>query len=245
MLGLSGWALYRPAGEAGPYLRASAFLDQPLRFTDLEHAGLAAGLGWQLGGSRRGALAGYELAQEWLGGDAFLTAHRLLAAGWLPAGAATLSASCAVRFESYPAAAYEPFSGALARGELIATWPLGHSAGHRLEVGYRLSLDDARRPELGWVDHGPAAEVQLRLGPRARAGLRAAAGFRTHGAYDPQLGVRRSDAWVEAGVLLAWGLDEHFTLRGSLAARRQSSSAPDFTYSRVAPSLGIALTAGL
>lgn len=240
---LSASALYRPLGESGPYLSASGFFHEQVRFGELDQAGLAGSAGWQLGRGSRALLAEYGYEDRTLNGAQFLGAHRLLAAGWLPAGPLTLAASYLVRFESYQGTLYQPFSGTLQRAEVSAAAPLGPAA--RVLVAYGLARDSADLPALSFVEHGPRAELRLALAPGLRLGLQAALAWRPYDAFDAQLGVARSDATLDGAARLEWDLAERVVLRGGVEGRRNWSSASALDYLRVVPMLGIGFVTGL
>jgi hypothetical protein len=235
--------VYRPLGESGPYLRASALYRQQARFGDLDYGGASGAAGWQLGTGRRGAVAEYDFDYRALGGTSFLTAHRLLAAGWLPVGRVVLGGSYLARFESYPDALYAPFSGTLQRADATASVPLGRRAA--LSLAYRVQRDAVERAELSWLEHGPAAELRWRLGRRLRAGTGAAVSFRGYDAVDATLGLARNDTYLDATALLEWDVATSWTVRLSVDARDALSNAPGFAYFRIAPTLGIAYVVGM
>lgn len=241
--GLSASALLRPLGESGPYLRAAGALHQQLRFGDLDQAGLSGALGWQLGRGARALLAEYAYEDRTLGGAQFLGAHRLLAAGFVPAGPLTLAASYLVRFESYQGAIYQPFSGTLQRAEVSLAAPLGRAA--RALVAYRLARGAAEVAELSFVEHGPRVELRLEAAPRLRVELQAGVDWRPYDAFDAALGVTRSDTSLDGAAGVEWDLADRVVLRASLEARRSWSSAPGLNYVRVVPALGIVFVTGL
>jgi tetratricopeptide (TPR) repeat protein len=234
---LSASALYRPLGESGPYLSASGFFHKQIRFEELDQAGLAGSAGWQLGRGSRALLAEYGYEERTLNGAQFLGAHRLLAAGWLPAGHLTLAASYLVRFESYQGTLYQPFSGTLQRAEVSAAAPLGPAA--RVLFAYGLAR------ELSFVEHGPRAELRLALAPRLRLDLHAALAWRPYDVFDAQLGVARSDTTLDGAARLEWDLAERVVLRAGVEGRRNWSSAAALDYLRVVPTVGIGFVTGL
>jgi len=242
-LGVTLTALFRPSGESGPYLRAGGTYHQQLRFGDLDQGALSGAMGWQLGRGSRAAIAEYAFDERILGGSSFLTAHRLLAGGWIPAGGLSLGASYFARFESYHGSLYQPFSGTLHRLEATASAPVGR-AGH-FTLGYRLVRDVTDRSELSFLEHGPHAELRVDLVPRVHATLDASAAWRAHDAVDPLLTVLRSDTYLDAAAALEWDVADHVVLRASLDARKAWSSSAAFAYTRLAPVLGVAWVAGL
>ncbi len=242
-LGATATGLYRPRGESGPYLRATGLYRGQARFSDLDFGGVSGAAGWQLGHADRGLLGEYNYDYRLLGGSSFLSAHRLLAGGWVPAGPLTLGASYFARFESYPAALYAPFSGTLHRAEGTVALRLGRSG--RLALGYHLARDGVERSELSWTEHGPGAELRVALAPRLRLGINAAVSLRDYDAVDPSLNLKRSDKYLDAVALMEWDVGARFTVRFSLDGRKAFSNAAAFDYVRIAPTLGIAYIIGM
>jgi tetratricopeptide (TPR) repeat protein len=242
-LGATLTGLYRPQGESGPYLRATGLYRGQARFGDLDFGGVSGAAGWQLGHADRGLLGEYNYDYRLLGGSSFLSAHRLLVGGWLPAGPLTLGASYFARFESYPAALYAPFSGTLQRTE--GTVALGVGRRGRLTLGYHFARDGVEQSELSWSEHGPGAELRIGLAPRWRLGISTAVSLRGYDAVDPTLNLKRSDTYLDAVALVEWDVADRFTLRLSLDGRKAFSNATPFDYVRVAPTLGIAYVFGM
>jgi tetratricopeptide (TPR) repeat protein len=235
--------LYRPLGESGPYLRATGLYRGQARFGDLDFGGVSGAAGWQLGHAERGLLAEYDYDYRLLGGSPFLSAHRLLVGGWVPAGPLTLGASYLARFESYPADLYAPFSGTLQRAEATLALRLGRSG--RIALGYHLARDGVDQSPLSWTEHGPGAELRVALARRVRLTVTAAVSLRDYDALDPALGLTRSDRYVDAAALLEWDVGDRFTLRFSADGRKAFSNAAAFDYTRVAPTLGLAYVFGM
>jgi len=236
-------ALYRPLGESGPYLSGRGLLHQQFRFGDLDSWGLAGAAGWQLGRGRRALFAEYGYEYRTLGGSPFLSAHGVRAAGWAPAGPLTVSATYLLRFESYQGALYQPFSGTFQAGEANASGRLTPKA--RLVLGYRLSRDGVDLPQLSFVEHGPRASLRLDVSPRGRLVVDAAFSWRAYDALDPQLGLVRSDTYLDGAAALEWDLTARTFVRVSVEARQAWSNAAGFTYFRLAPSVGMGWVAGL
>jgi len=236
-------ALYRPLGESGPYLSGRGLFHQQFRFGDLDSWGLAGAAGWQLGRGRRALFAEYGYEYRTLGGSPFLSAHGVRAAGWAPAGPLTVAATYLLRFESYQGALYQPFSGTFQAGEANASARLTPKA--RLVLGYRLSRDGVELPQLSFVEHGPRAALRLDVSPRGRLVVDAAFSWRAYDALDPQLGLVRSDTYLDGAAALEWDLTARTFVRVSVEARQAWSNAAGFTYFRLAPSVGVGWVAGL
>jgi tetratricopeptide (TPR) repeat protein len=242
-LGATLTGLYRPLGESGPYLRAMGLYRGQARFGDLDFGGVTGAAGWQLGSADRGLLGEYEYDYRLLGGSTFLSAHRFLLGGWVPAGPLTLGASYFARLESYPATLYAPFSGTFHRAEGTLAMGLGRRG--RLTVGYHFARDGVERSELSWDEHGPGAELRVALAPRWRLGVSTAVSLRDYDAVDPALSLKRSDTYLDAVALVEWDVSDRFTLRLSLDGRKAFSNAAAFDYVRVAPTIGLAYVFGM
>jgi tetratricopeptide (TPR) repeat protein len=238
--------LYRPQGESGPYLRATGLYRGQVRFSDLDFGGVSGATGWQLGHADRGLLAEYDYDHRLLGGSSFLSAHRLLVGGWVPAGPFTFGASYLARFESYSAIGdtdYTPFSGTLQRADATVALRLGRSG--RLTLGYHVARDGVEQTQLSWTEHGPGTELRFALARRLRVGVNAVVSRREYDALDASLGLTRSDTYVDVAALLEWDVGDRFTLRFSVDGRSASSNAAAFDYTRVAPTLGLAYVFGM
>ena len=242
-LGATLTGLFRPQGESGPYLRATGLYRGQARFGDLDFGGVSGAAGWQIGHADRGLLGEYNYDYRLLAGSSFLSAHRFLVGGWLPAGPLTLGASYFARLEKYPAALYAPFSGTLQRAE--ATLALGVGRRGRFTVGYHFARDGVERSELSWNEHGPGAELRVALAPRWRLGMSTAVSLRNYDAVDPTLNLQRSDTYLDAVGLVEWDLSDRFTMRFSVDGRKAFSNATAFDYVRVAPTLGLAYVFGM
>ncbi len=236
-------ALYRPLGESGPYLSGRGLFHQQFRFGDLDSWGLAGAAGWQLGRGQRALFAEYGYEYRTLGGSPFLSAHGVRAAGWVPAGPLTIAATYLLRFESYQGALYQPFSGTFQAGEANVSGRLTPKA--RLVLGYRLARDGVDLPQLSFVEHGPRAALRLDVSPRGRLVVDAAFSWRAYDALDPQLGLVRSDTYLDGAAALEWDLTTRAFVRVSVEARQAWSNAAGFTYFRLAPSVGMGWVAGL
>jgi tetratricopeptide (TPR) repeat protein len=236
---LAATGLLRPWGSAGPYLRGQGFLNQQLRLGAFDASGGDAAAGWQLGEGRWSGVAEYDYAYRTFGGAPFLSAHRLLASAWTALGDLTLGATWFVRFEDY-ADGYSPFSGTLQAGELRTSFGVGARA--RLALAYGVARDATRDPILSYLEHGPRAELRVVAARRVRVGAELAGTLRRYGAFDPTLGVRRSDAYLDAGALAEWDPSLRWTVRVALHGRLALSNVPGFDYSKLVPTLGLAYT---
>ena len=236
-LGATG--LLRPWGSLGPYLRAQGLLDRQLRLDAYDvGAGDLAG-GWQLQGTRWSGLAEYDFAYRTFGGSSFLSAHRLLASAWTLIGDVTLGASYLARFESY-AGGFSPFSGTLQAAEVRASLAVG--ARTRLALAYGAARDGARLSILSYLEHGPRAELRFVTARGVRLGADVATTFRGYEVFDPTLGARRRDTYVDAAALAEWDLSPRWTAQLALRGRRALSSVAGFEYSKLVPTAGLAYT---
>lgn len=238
--GLTASALLRPFGR-GPYLRVTGLVHKQLQLNAYDLAGVSPAFGWQLSGTRHGLLAEYGFDYRALGWSSFLLAHRLFASGWTNLGRLSLSGSYFARFESFQST-WEPFSGTLQGGEARGALSLGPA---RIGIAYHLSRDSAKTSELSWWEHGPRAELKLRLGSRARAGLEVGVSWRSYSGVSPTLSVKRADTYFDGAALAEYDISDHWIARFSLEARRALSNASAFQYSKLVPTLGLGYVVGL
>lgn len=236
---LGATAILRPTGPEGPYLRAQGLWNQQLRLGAYDVAGGDLAGGWQLRGARWSALAEYDFAYRTFGGEPFLSAHRLLASAWTALGDVTLGASYLARFESY-AGGYSPFSGTVQAAEVRTSF--GAGARTRLALAYGVARDAAREPILSYLEHGPRAELRVAAARRVRLGLDLGATFRSYDVFDPALGARRTDTYLDAGVLGEWELSRGWTAQLALHGRRALSTVAGFEYAKLVPMVGVAYT---
>jgi tetratricopeptide (TPR) repeat protein len=238
---LTAGALWRPRGSFGPYLRANGSLHQQFTLDAYDFGAVDGAAGWQVRAGRLGLLAEYDYGYRMLGGDPFLSSHRLLASASLPIGRAVASLLWFTRFDGY-SGAYQPFSGVVHRTEAKVSFPLGERALLALAYGGGRDLADAGY--LSFLEHGPRAELRLALAPRVRLGVELAATFRAYDAADPAFGTARHETYLDGAALAEVDLTERLSLRAALQARRASSSVSALEYDKVVPTLGMSWTAG-
>ncbi len=238
-------ALYRPNGESGPYLRASGLYSQQFQIETFDLGGLSGAVGWQLGRPNRRLLAEYDYDYRTLGGSPFLSAHRLLASGWLAAGDVILSATYFARFESYQSSLYSPFSGTLQSAEAKAMVPFGKWVW--LGVGYGAGRDATDQSSYSWIQHGPRAQLRWQLGRSARVGVEASVTFRPYDNVATYNGaqVKRSDTFLDALALVEYDLADRWTARFSVEGLRAFSNVTNFDFLKVVPVLGLVYVTGL
>ena len=102
--------------------------------------------------------------------------------------------------------------------------------------------DAARLGVLSYVEHGPRAEMRLLAWRGVWAGADVAATFRRYDDFDPALGARRSDLYLDAGGLVEWSPSPRWTTRIALHGRRALSNVAGFEYSKLVPTVGLAYT---
>jgi hypothetical protein len=128
-------------------------------------------------------------------------------------------------------------------GELRASRALGGRL--RTTLAYGAARAGARLAELGYVEHGPRVELRLELSRTLRAGASAAFTARRYAAFDPALGARRSDSFLDGSVYAEWDPAPRWSARVGLAGRRAGSSLDAFAYSKVVPTVGFGYVLGL
>jgi hypothetical protein len=198
-------------------------------------------VGWQLR-ARSLSLAGeYDLGYRRLGGDPYLTAHRLLASAvW--GRRRTLGATYSVRLEDF-AGDFRDYSGVVHRGEVRFSLPAGTAA--RLGVAYGAARDLADAEDLSYVEHGPRADLWVAVGGRARVALELGVAFRRYDAPGPTTAIVRDEVTLDATALGEVDLGPRLVLRGALVARRNRSSLDALDHDRILPSVGLLWVAGV
>ncbi len=240
---LTASALFRPSGTVGPYLRASGTLHDQTTQNAYDVSGLDGAAGWQWTRPGRSLLTEYDYAFRTLAGARFLSAHRLLTSGFLQAGATTLAATYLLRFEDYPAAAYDAYSGIFQRIEARASWQLTPQL--RASAGYGAGMDSAKASVLSFLEHGPRAEVRLAATRTLRFGLDLAATFRRYAELDATLTVRRLDRYLDGVAFGEVDLAPRWTARVSVQARKALSNVDALEYQRFVPTVGLAYVMGM
>ena len=241
-LGLAELRL-RPWGERGPYARLVGHYRGHLCFTDFDLAGAGGTLGWAWGGPSPRLSAEYGFDFLALGPTPYLRAHRLLVAARAPVGPVVLEASGAVRREDFLDTLFTAYSGWRSTARLDAEWsPTEHLV---LSAGWYGGLARASDASLGFLEHGPRAELRLRVSPGLR--LLGEAGYTRRGYqdFDNPLGVRREDGYVDAGAALEWDVSAHWSLQASVGWRGAASNVPELAYGRLVGGLGLVWTRGL
>ena len=240
---LAAGGLFRPAGESGPYLRASALLHEQLRVHSLDMLGASGGAGWQFGRLGNALVLSYDYDWRSLDGAPYLSANRLGVSGWTSAGPVVLTAGYSARWEEYQSPTFDPFDGIVQRAEAKASLAVSRTAW--LTLGYGLSSDSVRVDSLSWLEQGPAAVLRWLPGSRWRLVFGASAIFRDYQAVAPALGVRRQDAYLDGAVLAEYELGLEWTIWLSLDMRKAFSNVAQYAYTRVAPMAGVSFVTGM
>ena len=238
---LAATGVVRPWGSGGPYLRAQGLLDRQLNLEAYDVAGGDLAGGWQVRGNRWSGLAEYDLAYRTFGGSPFLTSQRLLASALTAVGDVTLGATYLARFESY-AGGYSPFSGTVQAGEVRSSFGVGSRA--RLALAYAFARDAARLSILSYLEQGPRAELRIAASPRARLGVDLGGTLRRYDVFDPTLGARRSDTYLDAAAFAEWDTWPGWTATVGLHGREALSNVAGFRYGKLVPTIGLAYTFG-
>jgi tetratricopeptide (TPR) repeat protein len=241
-LGLAELRL-RPWGQRGPYARLSGHYRGHLRFTGFDLAGAGGSLGWAHGGLSSRLSAEYGFDALVLGGAPYLRAHRLQVAARAPVGPVVLEASGAMRREDFQDTLYAGYSGWRSTARLDAEWSPAEPL--TLSAGWYGGLVRTRDGVLGFVEHGPRAELRVRLRPGLRLLGEAGYTLRDYENFDTPLGARREDGYLDAGAALEWDVAAHWSLQASMGWRGASSNVPELAYGRLVGGLGLVWTRGL
>jgi hypothetical protein len=235
-------ALWRPQGPVGPYLRAGGALHHYFDKTAFDLATFDGGAGWQLAKGGRGLLAELAYRDQTFGAAPYLQAGRGTASGWLSSGNVTWSGSWSGALQHY-AGDLDAFSGFLQRLEGKAAWVFGPQAW--LAVAYGGSWDAAKSGIAAYVEHGPRLELRGVLSSRWRAGLDVAYTWRTYRDFDPALGVRQTNAFLDGSAFVEADLANRWTARLSLDARNATANVPAAEYAKLVPMVGLVYVYGM
>lgn len=238
---LGGALSWRPRGASGPFLRASGSLHEQLTLSAWDFGALDGAAGWQLRRGRAWALAEYGYGWRTLGGEPFLGAHRLLASAGTTRGAFGASLTLLTRRESYEDA-WDGFSGWLHRAEGRVSMALGGRA--RVSAGWGVARDDTDDPLLGYLEHGPRAELAVLATGRARVRVEAGATFRRYERFVPLLGARREDVLLDGALTGELDLAPGWTARLGLAGRHAASNVDALEYDKLVPTVGLSYVMG-
>jgi tetratricopeptide (TPR) repeat protein len=235
--------LLRPSGESGPFVSASGTYRKLARFTQFDLGVVEGGTGWQLGREPRHVLVGYAYNFMSLGGDGYLSAHRLQAEGRWTFHQLSLAASYAVRFESFLTGAAAPYSGIRQLGELSGEWRLG--GGSAFGLAYAVARDRTDDATLKFLEQGPRAFARFAATPSLRVALDAGLLRRQYDNLDPSLTATRADTYLDGSAAAELDVADRWTARFWVAARRSFSNVPDFAYTGLSAGLTLSLVTGL
>ena len=241
---LAATLLLRPSGESGPFARASGTYRKLSRFTQFDLGAVEAGAGWQLGREPRHASAEYAYDFLSLGGQGYLSAHRLAAEGRWTFRRISLAASYGIRFESFLTGAAAAYSGTRHLGDVSAEWRIG--GGSAFGLAYGAVRDLTRDATLSYLEHGPHGYARFPATSSLRLAFDAAVSRRRYDAEDPAFSTRRGDTYVDGAAAAELDLADRWTARFWLAARKAFSNVPDsFAYTEVSAGVTLTLVAGL
>lgn len=228
-------------GLPGPFLRASGEYREQFQAHDYDFAALGGAAGLELGGERYSLLAEYDYDFLMLGGAPYLSAHRLLGSARVYAGMLFMGAGYSARLEQFLPDYAVPYSGLRHWGRAELGLGSGRSG---LTLAYQASHHSAQVTELSYLEHGPVAEGRLTLG---RVRLFAAAGvlFRDYDAVDPDLGLRRSDLYVDGEAVLEIGLTDRWSAQLAATGRQALSNVAELQYTKVTCALRLGYAIGL
>lgn len=240
---LTGLLSVSPWLERGPYLRGAASVQAQARRDEYDLIALGAAAGLPIGPPRRRLLLEYGYDDRRVGGEPYLSAHRVLADGraalddrW--SGGAAYS----LRGERYHGAAAADDSGLQHAAQLDVTAILD---GYRLTVAGQAAWHGARTSSRAYRELGPLLALATPVTARLRGVVEVACTWRAYQARDDALEARRGDTYADAAGRLELDLTERWTTYVSVAARRAFSSVPDLRYARVVPGAGLSFTAGV
>lgn len=242
--GLSAVVVGRPFGANGLFLRGAGALQEYAKLNAYDFTSVEAAAGGRYWRGGTGISAEYSFADRTLGGEAYLTTHRLLATGSVASGPFALSGSWWGRWEEY-ASIYTLYSGFSQRADGRLSVALGARA--RLGAGWMWGRDDADASYLGWKEHGPRADLRVVLGPATRLAVEGGYTSRRYSDYDPNLTTlseRLKETVLDGTAALEWDVARRTTLRFALSFRNLESNLDDYGYTKWVPSaaLGVMVT---
>jgi tetratricopeptide (TPR) repeat protein len=233
----------RPLGASGPYARLLGQYRKQLQITAYDLGDVGGAAGYRLGRPSQSVAAEYGYDYLTLGQAAYLSAQRLAAEGRLTRGAMALRASYAAAWESFLTGAAAPYSGVLQNIDAEADWQL--SAPWTIGLGYHVAPDSARDPALSFLEQGPLALLRYGGADKTRGILGGSLLVRHYDAPDPDLGVTRSDVYLDLGLTGERDLSDRWTGRLTLSARRALSNVPAFQYTKVMAAIAFTYSGGL
>jgi tetratricopeptide (TPR) repeat protein len=246
---LTGVAELRPLGESGPFLRGIANWHEQATYNALDMRSLGGAAGWQGGQGGDFWLAEYGYDWRELARAPYMSAHRLFGTARLQLGhTASAGVSWLTRFETFEPAEDAGYSGRRHAAAADILWiPWARTA---VSAGWQGGRDVARDRWLSWWEQGPHLLFRFQAAPAVRVGVDSTLAWRRYDEVDPALiprgeAILRSDAILDVTALVEVDLADRWTLRMSMFVRRETSTIPDFTFTKVVPMLGLAYTVGL
>ncbi len=236
--------LVRPSGESGPFARASGSYRKLMRFTQFDLGAAEAAAGWQLGREPRHASAEYAYDFLGLGGDGYLSAHRVLVEGRWTFRHLSLAGSYAARFESFLTGAAAPYSGTRHLAELSGEWRFAGGSAVGLAYG-AVMTDDATLTYLEYLEHGPRAYARFSAGQNLRFAFDAGVSRRKYDALDPAFAATRADTYLDGAAAAELDFTDRWTGRFWGAWRRSFSNVPDFAYTELSGGVTLTFVVGL
>ncbi len=236
----------RPLGESGPFVRAIGNYRDQVTYNSLDMLSVGGDAGWQGGRGGRFLLAEYGYDLRELSGSPYLSAHRLFATGRLQLGShLNAGASWLTRFETFQPDVYAGYSGT--HHEATADFAVGPFHGVTVIAGWHGGRDLARDSTLAWWEQGPRLALRIEAAHRLRIGLDGTLGWRRYDALDPSVNspVPRNDVILDVAALGEFDLADRWTLRVSMAYRRDASNIDVYSYTKAVPMIGLGYTVGL
>src|SRR4029077_17341388 len=154
-----------------------------------------------------------------------------------------LAASYSVRFESFLESTTSAYSGLHHDAEAQGLWRVSRPL--TLAVGYHVGRDSTyHSPELSYLEQGPLVGIQLDWPGIVRFVGEGRFTARAYDAVDPDLGIQRSDQYIDGLFATEVELGRSWTARLTATARRALSNIADFRYSKVTTSVGLVYAIG-
>jgi hypothetical protein len=231
----------RPLGESGPFFQTTGLVRQQFTLHDFSLYGVQGAAGWEWVQQGRRVGGQYSYDYLWLGGQGYLSAHRLTAWVFWPLGTLTLSGGYDLRFERFLPALYADFSGVRHTLTAGATWRSGIWS---LGLSYRLAWNGTRDATLTYLEQGPAADVQVKLHARLQGFVTAMAFSRPYLEVDPNLGLERRDFSLLGQVGLSYALGDSVALVGTFLVRHNHSNIAALSYLEMVTTVSVAANLG-
>ena len=155
----------------------------------------------------------------------------------------SLAGSYAARFESFLTSVAAPYSGTRHVAELSGEWRFGGGSAIGLAYGAVRDLtDDAT---LTYLEHGPRAYARFSTSQTLRLAFDAGVSRRKYDEFDPALGARRADTYLDGAAAAELDFADHWTGRFWMAGRKAFSNVSDFAYTQLSGGVTLTFVAGL